>query len=234
VELFTSHLRTEDKDERGHVVLGVDNEHRTSFQPFYFTNLKVCEEVDELNQGSDGLGTIDIEVSWLQYKELSRATRDREIPTLKNQAVHEKSKKLTSHRVLLGDSVPQDNSFKPLFKTTTDRRFAPLRFHFHYASRDLLMARDIMPDTKPQGSLTGLTSDRPKKRASDADIIDLEDEQSEEEGMTKDDKEHLKRLQAKAARAESRRKRVKTEVKSEPSTSPFKVIAGGVIDLTDD
>jgi len=91
-----------------------------------------------------------------------------------------------------------------------------------------------MPDTKPQGSLTGLTSDRPKKRASDADIIDLEDEQSEEEGMTKDDKEHLKRLQAKAARAESRRKRVKTEVKSEPSTSSFKVIAGGVIDLTDD
>jgi len=236
VKMTLGQVREEAEGTR-FTIKGLENESRTAFQPFYFANLQVSEEGPELGGRSDALGTISLKVWWLRLHEVrpTLGTQNRNLPTLRNETVHEKSKKLTTHRVLLGESVLADQSHLQRSRSTIETRFPALTFSFHYANKDLLTARDIIPSTKPQvHTLPKSEPRRPKKRLRDTKVTDLEDGDDE---MTKEEKEMLKQLQAKAARSkQSRAKRVKTEVKPEPGLglTSYKVTAGGVIDLTDD
>jgi len=216
VKMALEQLR-EDIKGSGFTIKGLQNASRTTLQPFYFADLQVSEEGLELDGESDALGTISIRVYWLRLHGAQSALPAQNLPTLQNTAVHEKSKKLTTHRVLLGDSVPDDQRDVQMFQTTIEARFPTLTFRFHYANKEILTARDIMPSTKPQALLEPAPR-RPKKRTRDTKVTDLEDGEDQAKGK------------------QSRTKRVKTEVQSEPSIglTPYKIVEGGVIDLTDD
>jgi len=235
VDLNVGDWHPEVGQRRHRLLAGVDNESSTAFKPLYFADLQVSEDGPLLSGSGEtkGLGTISLSVLWLRHHDITYLQkRDQNIPVFQNTAVHEKSKKLTTHRVLLGKPVLEDRSHHGRIRTSFDKRYAHLKFCFHYAKKDLLMARDIIPNPQPQ--LQPTPTPLPKKRLREAQVTEVQDlDDGEEDGtLTREEKQILERLRAKEARSQT--KRVKTEVKAEPGLSTFKIIAGGVVDLTDD
>jgi len=190
-----------------------------SFQPFAFANLQVTEDGGD-ESVSGGLGFIKVKIDWRRYSGPGNGPLPVKKDLQNPDPVHEKKKKLTTHRVVLGEKVHQTNVWN---------RYAPIpgspkyEFHFQYASKDLLMAHGIIP--KPPTLLDlpdsySSTSKRAGKRRSE--VIDL----------TTDDEDASQPLQGKKARLGSPISRtVKREIKDENSrVARFT----GVIDLTED
>jgi hypothetical protein len=113
-------LSTKEEWQRHRIVDGVEDQSGSSFSPFYFSNLQFNGAVFCLRPGfihilpivdSEGengwrgessyVGTIHVRVIWTQHTSV-QATFSSSASKLENSAVHERTKTLATHRVLLG------------------------------------------------------------------------------------------------------------------------------------
>jgi len=189
------------------------------FTPFLFADLQVTDE-DKYRKETSGAGFIKVTVYWTGPSVPDVAPICPR--SIGNGPIHERTKKLTSHCVAFGKSSPMPRTkwhYRPPLP-----QFGQLEFHFYYANKDLLMARDIMPLTVPDNT------DAKRAREFDDDDDDGDD-------FTPEERAEYKRLQEKEQRRVIKRVKKEHEVKEEKHvdlTVPEVPKRNIVIDLTDD
>jgi len=164
------------------------------------------------------VGVIKVRVCW---RSPGSQCKPPNVPrSLKNGTVHERTKKMASHRIALGEITPLsvDDHW---YRDPRVPQYNEIEFHFYYADKDLLMARDIMPIFVPDNA----GGKRSRETGDDDDF-------------TAEDEAELLRLQEKLSRRDMKRVKKEHEVKEE--NGPIDLTALEVpkhiviIDLTED
>lgn len=186
------------------------------FTPFLFADLQMTDE-DEHRSKRSGAGLIKVMVNW---RGPGKPSTGPNVPqSIGNGPVHERIKKLSSHCVALGERSAVSQTMWVVREVLT--QYTPIEFHFHYANKDLLMARDIMPIPVPDN----------------ADVKRFRDVDDADDLLTAEEEAEFKRLQEKVQRRDIKRVKKEHEVKEEKNVdltipeAPKRTI---VIDLTDD
>ncbi|KAJ3843922.1 hypothetical protein F5878DRAFT_603365 [Lentinula raphanica] len=168
----------------------------TTQQPFVFSNVELTDDDEYLSQATAGLGDIKLVIWHATFRRLKRRTFGKHDTIGK---VHEKSKKVTGHKIGLGNDrrVPAADPQK----TKSTRHDVIVSFIFRYRPLDLLRANGIAPPAPRLGN------------AVKPEVLDLTGDSEEEDiHRMRSLEEELEQL---------RRKRRKTHhVKTEPELKP--------------
>ncbi|KAJ3775617.1 hypothetical protein FB446DRAFT_724426 [Lentinula raphanica] len=168
---------------------------QTTEQPFVFSNVELTDDDQYLHQATAGLGDIKLQINHATLGALSSSQTFKKRDT--SGKVHEKAKKVTGHKVGLGDERPVKRT------TLIDVTYHDVivKFVFKYRPLDLLRANGIAPPAPRQ------------KSAVKPEVLDLTGDSEEEDiHRMRSLEEELEQL---------RRKRRKTHhVKTEPELKP--------------
>ncbi|TCD68329.1 hypothetical protein EIP91_010967 [Steccherinum ochraceum] len=203
------------------VVQGVD-ESSTAFRPLSFKNIELTDD-DELRGGSayQDLGCIEVRVRRFVQGSEAKTRAGNFTAKVKNEAVHERSKKAGTHRIALGHKKTR----KPVryltmeYVDALDEPYASIKFLYRPA--ELLRALEIMQ----------LPSTGKHKAASSKDI---QDENSERARSLAAKEERIRQLRAQAEqiRAEVDAERDRRGIKRE--ASPIRLLGSSTQILKED
>ncbi|KAJ3745965.1 hypothetical protein EV360DRAFT_90017 [Lentinula raphanica] len=187
---------------------------QTTEQPFVFSNVELTDDDQYLHQATAGLGDIKLQINHATLGALSASQTFKKHDT--TGKVHEKAKKVTGHKVGLGDERPVERTtlidvtyhdvivkfvfkYRPLGALPQLEPLMNMRITKIHIYLDLLRANGIAPPAPHQ------------KSAVKPEVLDLTGDSEEE------DIHRMRSLEAQ----QLRRKRRKTHhVKTEPELKP--------------
>ncbi|KLO12085.1 hypothetical protein SCHPADRAFT_905446 [Schizopora paradoxa] len=195
---------------------------------FAFSKVSLTDDeaIAAPDQNLSELGTIELCVTRVQLTKSEGRTSNAAPPKLNDAAIHERSKKMSMHRITFQGTEELTTPYE--FYTARTLESVPhARFVFKYRPREFLRAQGIAPEDN--------ALDRAPENVMDDQVLDVQDAEQEEQNRREilETQRQMQELQARLDRLQNGGGAVKREVKTELLAS-FVVDADGVIDLTAD
>jgi len=196
----------------------------TTTRSLVFASIQLTDDDAGLNSECvKDLGDIVVRISQAQRTGISQP---KTVGSIADEKVHERAKKAISHRVNFGEETVQ----RQAMTITISKTIATLvTFTFKYRSIDILRADGIAPPAPKLPIQAGT-----KRKASEPDDMNHEDNQDKSEGGEVEEDEAELKAQLRLIHAKLAKKNAQTNIKkakTEPNT-PSLFISGEIIDLT--